>query len=97
VSPRSFRGEGSSGYPPPGSLYEYKPPSLLAEHKGMAVVFVIVCVALACGVMRYRSPHPAAPQAQPARAAARTPPPIYVEAIPPSDSQAPVAAPAPHR
>ncbi len=89
MSPRSFRGEGPGGYPPPGSIYEYKPPSLLAEHKGMAVVFVIICVALACGVYRYKSPHPASPRAQPARAARTPPPPIYVEPIPQSDSPAP--------
>ncbi len=90
MSPRSFRGEGLSGYPPPGSIHEYKPPSLLAEHKGMAVVFVIICAVLACAVYRYQSPpHPAAPQAQPARAAPNPPPPIYVEAIPQSDPPAP--------
>ncbi len=88
MSPRSFRGEGLSGYPPPGSIHEYKPPSLLAEHKGMAVVFVIICAVLAWAVYRYQSPHPAAPQAQPARAAPN-PPPIYVEAIPQSDPPAP--------
>ena len=90
VSPRSFRSEGSGGYPPPGSIYEYKPPSLLAEHKGMAVVFVIICLALACGVYRYKSPHPDSPQTRPASATrSAPPPPIYVEAIPQSGSPAP--------
>lgn len=90
MSPGSFRSEGSGGYPPPGSIYEYKPPSLLAEHKGIAVVFVIICLALACGVYRYKSPHPDSPQTRPASATrSAPPPPIYVEAIPQSGSPAP--------
>jgi hypothetical protein len=69
--PKSFRGEG--GRPPPGLPHEYKPPSLLAQHKGLAVVFGILFLGLAVYfVWSLRAPRSSAPQK----------PPIYVEAVP---------------
>ena len=67
--PKSFRGEAG---PPPPELPEYKPPSLLTQHKGLAVVFGILFLALAAYfVWSLRAPR-ASPPAQP----------IYVEAAP---------------
>jgi hypothetical protein len=70
---RSFRGEDPNGYPDPGSLFKYKPPSLLAQYKGLAIAFVIVLIATA--VYFYKLP----------RTPVYFPPPtveIYVEPIP---------------
>jgi hypothetical protein len=67
--PRSFRGEG--GIPPPEALYEYKPPSLLAQHKGLAVIFAILCVAFAA----YCFKAPRARQSMP-------PPPVPAKPVP---------------
>lgn len=74
--PRSFRGEG--GMPPPDTLYEYKPPSLLAQHKGLAVIFAILCMAFAVYCFKVpRAQHSAPPvPAKPVPAK-----PIYVEPI----------------
>jgi hypothetical protein len=81
--PRSFRGEG--GAPPPEALYEYKPPSLLAQHKGLAVIFAILCVAFAVYCLRVPLPRKSSPAgpATPRHEKQRTPPaqPIYVEPI----------------
>ncbi len=76
VLPRSFRGEGAP--PPPETLYDYKPPSLLAQHKGLAVIFAILCVGFAVycfKVPRVRQSAPPVP-ARPLPAK-----PIYVEPI----------------
>jgi hypothetical protein len=42
-SPSAYRRDNPDNPPPP----EYKPPSVLAEHKGLAIVFAAVCVAFA--------------------------------------------------
>ena len=83
--PRSFRGEG--GAPPPEALYDYKPPSLLAQHKGLAVIFAILCVAFAVYCFKVPLPRKSAPPAPAVPGTPhqeqRTPPaqPIYVEPI----------------
>ncbi len=73
--PRSFRGENPNGYPDPGALHEYKPPSMLAQHRGLAIAFVIVLLAVA--VYFYKLP----------RTPVYFPPPtqaIYIEPIAPT-------------
>jgi hypothetical protein len=70
---KSFRGEDSNGYPDLSSLNEYKPPSLLAEHKGIAIVFGILCLALAAyWIKSLGAAHnsPPAPQS------------VYIEVVP---------------
>ena len=42
---RSFRGN-SEPLPPPDLFAEYKPPSVFVEHRGIVIVFAILCVAL---------------------------------------------------
>jgi len=57
----------------PAEAYVYKPPSMLAQYKGLAVVFAIVCLALA--VYCFKAPH----------GSRYTPPPkqpIYVDTVP---------------
>ncbi len=76
VLPRSFRGEG--GLPPPEVLYDYKPPSLLAQHKGLAVIFAILCVAFAVYCFKVPRSRQSAPPS-PARPLPAKP--IYVEPI----------------
>jgi len=83
--PRSFRGEGSSGPPPPGSMFEYKPPSMLAQHKGLAVAFALLCAAFA--VWCFTSPR-AYRDSQPAPPPPPTQP-IYIEAVPDKNPPAP--------
>jgi hypothetical protein len=66
--PRTLRGEH---YPEPGAIEEYKPPSILAQYKGLAVVFVIALIAIA--VYFYKLP----------RTPIYFPPPaVYVEPLP---------------
>ncbi len=65
-------------YPPPGMLYDYKPPSLLAEHKGLAILLALVCIAFA--VYCFRAPHRSLDLESPAAPPASRD--VYVEAIP---------------
>jgi hypothetical protein len=74
--PRSFRGDGI----PPGALYEYKPPSLLAQHKGLALLFVLLCLGLAV----YCFTQPRATRFPPKQFVPAKP--IYVEPIGEKDS-----------
>jgi hypothetical protein len=62
---------------PPGSFraeaYAYKPPSMLAQYKGLAIVFAILFLALAAYCIK--APHAARQSAPPTQ-------PVYVEAVP---------------
>jgi hypothetical protein len=51
-SPSAYRQDNPDN-PPPA---DYKPPSMLAEHKGLAILFVAVCIAFA--FYCWRTPHP---------------------------------------
>ena len=71
--PRVFRGEDAIDRPPPDVVPEYKPPSVFAEHRGIAIVFGIVCLALAAYWIKSL------------RTARNLPPPVqsvYVEVVP---------------
>jgi hypothetical protein len=72
-SPSAYRREHPDD-PPPA---EYKPPSMLAEHKGLAILFALLCIAFALYCWKApRAPsiltavpdHPAAAPAPPAAA-----------------------------
>jgi hypothetical protein len=57
----------------PTEVYIYKPPSMLAQYKGLAVVFAIVCLGLA--IYCFKAPHGSRYSPPPKQ-------PIYVEAVP---------------
>jgi hypothetical protein len=63
-------GKGPDSYVPK-PRFEYKAPSLLAQYKYLAVVFVLVLIAAA--VYLFRAPH---------KTLTIEPPPVYVEPIP---------------
>ena len=69
--PRSFRGE-SDPLPPP-DLFQYKPPSVFAEHRGIVIVFAILCLALTIYWIRSVRAAKAAPE--PVRS-------VYIEMVP---------------
>jgi hypothetical protein len=50
-SPSAYRRENPDNPPPP----DYKPPSMLAEHKRLAILFAAVCVAF--GWYCWKTPH----------------------------------------
>lgn len=52
-SPRAYREKNPYNPPPP----DYKPPSMLVEHKGLAVLFAVISVGFALYCLK--SPHPA--------------------------------------
>ncbi len=83
--PRSFRGEESRGYPEPGAIQEYKPPSLLAQHKTLVIVFAILALALAVYFIKSL------------RAARPSPPPpsqsVYIQVVPENAPPVPQNAP----
>jgi|HubBroStandDraft_5_1064220.scaffolds.fasta_scaffold133512_2 hypothetical protein len=94
-SPSEYRAENPYKPPPP----EYKPPSMLAEHRGLAILFLAVllgCVAfgwhaLRHGPARRASAAAAQPANRPQPASAQEPAgaeqPIYIQAIPGKDSR----------
>jgi hypothetical protein len=55
------------------SLYEYRPRSMLAEHKRLAIAFAIIVIASAIYLLRPRHARPAPPP--PAQS-------VYVEILP---------------
>jgi hypothetical protein len=60
--PRTFRGEESSGYPEPGAILKYEAPSMLAQYRGLAIVFAILALALAAYFIKWMlAPRPPAP------------------------------------
>lgn len=70
-SPSAYRQENPCE-PPPG---EYKPPSLLAEHKGLAILFAVISIGFA--VYCLSTPHPRTHRAQP----------IYIETVSDQESR----------
>jgi hypothetical protein len=66
-------GDGPDSYVPK-PRFEYKAPSILAEHKYLAIIFVLAVVA--ASVYLFRAPH------KPLNIEPPPPPPIYVEPIP---------------
>jgi hypothetical protein len=87
TSPQAYR-EKNPYTPPPR---EYKPPSMLVEHRGLAILFVAIIVgfALYCWKAPHRRQRTAEPPA-PASAAApefNRAAPIYVEPVPEKDNQ----------
>jgi hypothetical protein len=77
--PRSFRGEEPGAYPEPGSGQEYKPRSMLEEHRGLVIVFGILFLALAAYFVKsvLAAPKPPPPPVQS----------VYVEVVPPKDQE----------
>ena len=87
--PRSIRGENSDGFHTPAPLYEYKPPSIFAEHRGVAIVFAILLLAVA---VYWARSFLARREPAPAPAAVAAPPPaqsVYIEVIPPKSPSNP--------
>jgi hypothetical protein len=85
-SPDAYRQSNPYEAPPA----EYKAPSLLAEHKGLAIVFIVALLAFVfyCWKMPHRSvPHEATtPPAAPHEAVpGPNAPPIYIETVPDKD------------
>ncbi len=82
TSPSAYRERNPYTPPPP----EYKPPSLLAEHRGLAILFVAIAIGFAA--YGWKTVHAPARRAAPARlppptaAPAATSRPIYIEALP---------------
>jgi hypothetical protein len=66
-------GEGPNRYVPK-PRFEYKAPSIIAEHKYLAIIFVLAIVA--ASVYLVRAPH------KPLTIEPPPPPPIYIEPIP---------------
>jgi hypothetical protein len=92
-SPSAYRRDNPDN-PPPA---EYKPPSMLAEHKGLAILFVAVCIAFAFYCWRApRAPSAltAAPSAPAAPAASSTAASAPVRQMPARQTPAANAAPA---
>jgi hypothetical protein len=85
-SPSAYREQNPYKPPPP----EYKPPSMLAEHWGVAIL--CVAIAMGCAVYGWRALHAPPRRAPlgrgPAPAAAPAPAnqPIYIEALPDNKS-----------
>ena len=70
-------GQGPNSYVPK-PRFEYKAPSMLAEHKILAVLFILVIVAATVYLVRApRKPYAIKPA---------PPPPVYIEAIPDIES-----------
>ncbi len=87
-SPTAYR-QKNPYEPPPG---DYKPPSMLAEHKGLAILFIVAVLAFA--LYCWKVPHhrsaaidAATPPAAGGAASSRpqtSQPPIYIETVPDS-------------
>jgi hypothetical protein len=66
-------GNGPDGYVPK-PRFEYKAPSIIAEHKYLAIIFVLAIVATS--VYLFKAPH------KPLTIEPPPPPPVYIETIP---------------
>jgi hypothetical protein len=71
--PNSKGGDGPDRYVPK-PRFEYKAPSIIAEHKYLAIIFVLAIVA--ASVYLFRAPH------KPLTIEPPAPPPVYIEPIP---------------
>ena len=71
--PNPSGGKGPDSYVPK-PRFEYQAPSIIAEHKVLAIIFVLAIVAAA--VYLFRAPH------QPLTIEPPPPPPVYIEPIP---------------
>jgi hypothetical protein len=71
--PNPSGGKGPDGYVPK-PRFEYKAPSIIAEHKVLAIIFVLAIVA--ASVYLFRAPH------KPLSIEPPPPPPVYIEPIP---------------
>ena len=72
-NPNSKGGEGPDSYVPK-PRFEYKAPSIIAEHKYLTIIFVLAIIAAA--VYLFSAPH------KPLTIEPPPPPPVYVEPIP---------------
>jgi len=72
--PRPLKGGNGPNTYVPKPRFEYKAPSIIAEHKYLAVVFVLAIIAAT--VYLVRAPH------KPLTIEPPPPPPIYIETIP---------------
>jgi hypothetical protein len=86
---RSFRADDAAPEETTAEVAEYKPPSLLARHGLLALVFLLACIGGL--VLLLRAPHTPAPSPRPAERTDLNPAtPIYVEPItPPAPAQPP--------
>jgi hypothetical protein len=71
--PNSKGGEGPDSYVPK-PRFEYKAPSIIAEHKYLTIIFVVAIIAES--VYLFRAPH------KPLIIEPPPPPPVYIEPIP---------------
>jgi hypothetical protein len=72
-SPNPSGGQGPSSFVPK-PRFEYKAPSIIAEHKYLAIIFVLAIIAAA--VYLFGAPH------KPLTIEPPPPPPVYIEPIP---------------
>jgi hypothetical protein len=72
--PNPKGGEGPNSYVPK-PRFEYKSPSIIAEHKYLAIIFVLAIIA--ASVYLVRAPH------RPLTIEPAPPPPVYIEPISP--------------
>ncbi|HXI47042.1 MAG TPA: hypothetical protein VNH39_00540 [Steroidobacteraceae bacterium] len=71
-APNPSGGKGPNSYVPKPQ-FEYKAPSIIAEHKYLAIIFVLAIVA--ASVYLIRAPH------KPLTIEPPPPPPVYIEPI----------------
>jgi hypothetical protein len=72
-TPGPGSGKGPDSYVPK-PRFEYKAPSIIAEHKYLAIIFVLAIIA--ASVYLVRAPH------KPLTIEPPPPPPVYIEPIP---------------
>jgi hypothetical protein len=72
--PRTFRGEQSSDAPEPRAYRKYEAPSVLAQYKGLSIVFGILALALTAYFIKslFAAPHKPPPPAQS----------VYIDVVP---------------
>jgi hypothetical protein len=80
--PRTFRGERSSDVPEPRPYQKYEVPSVLAQYRGLSIVFGILALALAAYFIKwiFAAHHKPPPPAQS----------VYIDVVP---QKGPPAAP----
>jgi hypothetical protein len=72
--PRTFRGEQTSDAPEPRAYQKYEVPSVLAQYRGVSIVFGILALALTAYFIKslFAAPHKPPPPAQS----------VYIEVVP---------------